>query len=135
MGLLNLAGNLALASQIASSPGGYQGYQQAQQEQNNQALWIIGGIIISIIVIMLVLKFMRKEESFSNVETFSDFAHRSHLASTHWMTKPQIQHSFKDLVLQYPDHFDYFKNSCHEKEPNNAELCRYHKHRFDPAQM
>ena len=68
-------------------------------------------------------------------EKFSSFHHRSTLASTFWISKPQVQHTFEELGRQYPDHHDYFKNACHEGTPNNAELCRYHKHRFDPAQL
>ena len=84
---------------------------------------------LPLLLLMIIIIFLTSREKFSN------FHHRSNLASTFWMTKPQIQHSFQDLALQYPDHYDYFKNSCHEKEPNNAELCRYHKHRFDPNQL
>jgi len=68
-------------------------------------------------------------------EQFSAFYHRSILASTHWISKPQVQHTFQELGLQYADHNDYFKNACEEGTPNNAELCRYHKHRFDPSQL
>lgn len=68
-------------------------------------------------------------------EGFSNFHHRSQLTSTFWLNKPQIQHTFPSLGLQYPNHEEYFKESCYESTPNNAELCRYHKHRFDPAQL
>lgn len=82
-----------------------------------------------IIGLVLLIVFLYRQERFGN------YAHRSFLASTFWMSKPQVQHTFPDLAEQYPDHFDYFKNSCQEKEPNNAELCRYHKHRYDPNQL
>ena len=85
-------------------------------------------LIVSILLIIVVV-FLNKSENFTN------FPHRSNLASTQWLNKPQLQHTFPELGLQYPDHEDYFKNTCNEKEPNNAELCRYHKHRFDPSQL
>lgn len=85
-------------------------------------------LLVSSLVLLCLVVFLKKE-------SFSSFAHRSYLSSTYWISKPQVQHTFPDLGLQYPDHEDYFKNSCNEKEPENAELCRYHKHRFDPAQL
>ena len=88
----------------------------------NKRLLIILGIIVFIVL------FMGREK-------FTNFPHRSYLSSTFWMSKPQIQFSLLELGLQYPDHMDYFENACNEKEPNNAELCRYHKHRFDPTQL
>ena len=85
---------------------------------------------ILIILVVIILLIQRRNEHFG-----SDWFHRSTLASTFWMTQPQVQHTFPDLGLQNPDHYDYFENACEEKEPNNAELCRYHKHRFDPSQL
>ena len=89
---------------------------------NQKFLLVVGGIFLAAFLLR-------------NQERFSGFHHRSTLASTFWISKPQVQHSFEELKLQYPDHHDYFKNACHEGTPNNAELCRYHKHRFDPAQL
>ena len=82
-----------------------------------------------IIAALFLIAFLIKKEKFSG------YHHRSTLASTHWISQPQIQHTFQELGLQYPCHYDYFKNACHEGTPNNAELCRYHKHRYDPAQL
>lgn len=84
--------------------------------------------VLIIILLLLCVLLYRKER-------FSDFYHRSILASTHWIDEPQVQHTFQDLKLQYPSHKDYFKNGCYEKEPVNAEVCKYHKHRFDPNQL
>jgi hypothetical protein len=86
--------------------------------------------VVVVVGIIMIFRLMTSKEKFS-----SGFFHRSNLASTYWINKPQVQHTFPDLGLQNPDHYDYFRNSCDEKEPNNAELCRYHKHRFDPNQL
>lgn len=89
---------------------------------NRNFLLLVGAIFLCAFL-------MRKKEGFSG------YHHRSTLSSTHWISKPQVQHTFQELALSYPCHYDYFKNACHEGTPNNAELCRYHKHRFDPSQM
>lgn len=68
-------------------------------------------------------------------DKFEGFHHHSMLSSTHWASHPQVQHTFPELGLQYPDHDDYFKNSFSESVFENSELCRYHKHRFDPSQL
>lgn len=83
-----------------------------------------------IVAALFLVAFLIKKK-----ENFSGYHHRSTLASTHWISNPQVQHTFPELGLQYPDHIDYFKNSCEEGTPNNAELCRYHKHRYDPSQL
>ena len=84
----------------------------------------------TIVIGLMVYSYFKNKESFG-----TGWFHRSFLASSFWISKPQVQHTLQDLKLQYPDHKDYFENSCHENNPNNAEVCRYHKHRFDPAQM
>ena len=127
--MANLAGNLAMASAISSNPNMYNTYQTYQGFQWYHFAIGFGVFMLIMFVVMFVFKSPTKKEKFTN------FPHRSNLASTLWMSKPQIQHSFPELGLQYPDHNDYFNNSCDEKEPHNAELCRYHKHRFDPNQM
>ena len=54
---------------------------------------------------------------------FSNFHHRSQLSSTYWLNKPQIQHTFPGLGLQYPCHTQYFKQSCHEtKQISNFKI-------------
>ena len=55
-GLANLMGDLAMASAIASTPGGYQAYQSQQASNNKTSLYIILAIIALIIVIVIVLK-------------------------------------------------------------------------------
>lgn len=87
------------------------------------------GLIVLLVIIGIIYLIMGRSEKFTN------FPHRSYLASSYWKSKPQIQHSLPDLKLQYPSHRDYFKNGINEKEPINAELARYHKHRYDPAQL
>lgn len=94
--------------------------------KQNQFLIAMG--IMIFIIAMLIIGNLRKEG-------FAGYHHRSNLASTFWIKKPQVQHTFKDLKLQYPCHKKYFEVGCDEKEPSNAEVCRYHKHRFDPNQL
>lgn len=122
-----LMGNIALASALSSSPTAASNYMQWQKTKT-----IIVGVIIFLVVALLAYMIITKKK---DPEKFSGFFHRSNLASTYWLNQPQVQHTFPDLGLQNPDHHDYFKNSCEENTPNNAEICRYHKHRFDPAQL
>ena len=85
-------------------------------------------LLILIAIIGIAFFLMKKEN-------YTGYFHRSNLASTFWISKPQVQHSLYDLKLQYPSHTKYFSEVCNDKNPNNAELCRYHKHRFDTAQL
>ena len=82
-------------------------------------------VIVAVLALLIYKKF----------EKYSGYHHRSTLASTYWLNKPQVQHTLPELGLQYPCHKSYFRNVCRENNPNNSELCKYHKHRFDPNQF
>ena len=83
--------------------------------------------IIIIMFILLVCVGMYKKEN---------FPHRGQLSSTYWINQPErVGHTFPELKLSYGCQRQYFATACSTNNPNNAEICKNTKHRFDPNQL